>query len=353
MTNRNEEILNRISNSWENVYWFARILINNDKYVPIGKDPKFTAQLAGALRVIEKEVNLTERLTIQKNSLFNLIRERFKKSIALSERVENLIKELDKLINTIEDIHAFILTCENILIPINQAIQNIPNNDLEFTLSIAKSFLDVQGDGGLATVITLWDTLGVKGCLTVERAEVIRAFATLRGTLKRVYKLNLADQDTILTAFVQEFERRVAQKRKKRAGGSLENVTNFILDYYNIPQTRAPEHFQADIEVDNWIKVKGNWLIGISCKRTLRERWKQVSSAHSVVLSQFKIKYIFHILTFDEDLSDDKLALLGAQRHIFYLPDSSRRLNYALNDIGLKDYVRPISEFVKDIKKHF
>ncbi len=92
--------------------------------------------------------------------------------------------------------------------------------------------------------------------------------------------------------------------------------------------------------------------IGISCKRTIRERWKQVSSAEAQILSKYKIKYIFHIVTYDEDLSDDKLSLLGGQRHIFYLPDSSRRLNYASQHIGLRDYVRPISELVNDLHKH-
>ncbi len=150
---------------------------------------------------------------------------------------------------------------------------------------------------------------------------------------------------------MQEFERRAAQKRKTRAGGSLQDVTDFILEYYKIRKAEAPEHFQADIEVDSWVKTKDSWLIGISCKRTLRERWKQVSSAESAILSKFKIKNIFHIVTYDEDLSDDKLALLGGLRHIFYLPDNSRRLKYARDHIGLKDYVRPISELINDLRK--
>ncbi|MFP4369249.1 MAG: hypothetical protein ACLFR2_06705 [Candidatus Kapaibacterium sp.] len=103
--------------------------------------------------------------------------------------------------------------------------------------------------------------------------------------------------------------------------------------------------------MDNWLKTKDGWLIGISCKRTLRERWKQVSSAESTILSRFKIKKIFHIVTYDEDLSDDKITTLGAHRHIFYLPDNSRRFNIAKKHIGLKDYVRPISKFISDLKK--
>ena len=59
------------------------------------------------------------------------------------------------------------------------------------------------------------------------------------------------ERDIVLTSFTQEFERRAGQKRKKRAGGSLEDVTDFILGYYKIKRAEAPSHFQADLEVDN------------------------------------------------------------------------------------------------------
>jgi hypothetical protein len=67
-------------------------------------------------------------------------------------------------------------------------------------------------------------------------------------------------------------------------------------------------------------------------------------------LSKFKIKHIYHIVTYDEDLSDDKLTLLGSLRHIFFLPDNSRRLKYASEHIGLKNYVKPISLLIDNIQ---
>jgi len=100
----------------------------------------------------------------------------------------------------------FILTCENIMIPLHQAISNIPSNDREFTLSIAKSYLDIQGEKGLATVISLWDDLGEKGCLTTERTEIVRAFATLRVLLTKELSITQEEKDIILTSFTQEFE---------------------------------------------------------------------------------------------------------------------------------------------------
>lgn len=347
---KSAEILDDIQNRWHKVYWFSRMLINNDKYVAVGKESKLLSTLASSLRLVGIESKGQNTLNLQKQTLKNIIEDRYKKTASRDNRVQRMLSELDEEISTIKDMEVFILTCENIMLPLQQAISNIPSDDKEFTLNIAKSYLDIQGETGLATVINLWDDLGVKGCLTAERTEIVRAFTTLRVLLTKDKSITEEDRDIVLTAFTQEFERRAAQKRKQRAGGSLEDVTDFILGYYKIKRAEAPSHFQADLEIDNWVKAKDGWLIGISCKRTIRERWKNVSSS-TEVYNRFKVKYIFHVVTFDEDLSDDKLTLLGEQRQIFYLPDHSRRLKYASEHVGLKNYVRPISQLINDIRK--
>ena len=326
------------------------MLISSDKYAKIGNEPKLLTLITSSLRVIARDNKGDNTLELQKHVLKNIIEERFKKATKNIDRVRRLLNDLDLEISNSFEMDAFILTCENIMLPLNQAISNIPSDDKEFTLNIAKTYLDVEGDKGLATVISLWDDIGVKGCLTAERTEIVKAFSTLKVILSSEYLLSEIDKDIVLTSFVQEFERRAGQKRKQRAGGSLEDVTNFILGYYKIKRAEAPSHFQADLEVDNWVKTKDGWLIGISCKRTIRERWKNVSSS-TEVYNRFKVKNIFHVVTYDEDLSDDKLTLLGEQRQIFYLPDDSRRLKHALNHVGLRNYVRPISQFINDIRK--
>ncbi|MDR2491778.1 MAG: hypothetical protein LBD20_10300 [Spirochaetaceae bacterium] len=343
------ELLNQSNSSWYSAYWFSRMLINKDKYVAIGKEPNLLTRITSSLKLVANDNKGKEYLSIQKQVLRNIIEERYRRTNSTNIRVQLLLTDLEKEITSQNIMNVFILTCEHILVPLQQAIANIPSNDRKYTLNIAKAYLDVEGKHGLADVISLWDDLGVKGCLNAERTEIVRSFTTLRVLLAND-NLPENEKDIVLTAFVQEFERRAAQKRKTRAGGSLEDVTNFILGYYKIQRAESPEHFQADIEVDNWVKTKDGWLIGISCKRTLRERWKQVTSADSAILSKFKIKYIYHIVTYDEDLSDDKLALLGSLRHIFFLPDNSRRLKYASEHIGLKDYVKPISSLIDNIE---
>lgn len=240
---KSTEILEGIQNKWHNAYWFSRMLINNDKYVAIGKEPKLLSIISSSLRIIARESEGKDTLILQKQTLRNIIEERFKKTLTKRNRVQRMLSELDKEIRTLDDMEVFILTCENIMLPLHQAISNIPSDDKEFTLNIAKSYLDIQGERGLATVISLWDDLGIKGCLTAERTEIVRAFTVLRIFLLKDKSMSEEERDIVLTGFIQEFERRAAQKRKQKAGGSLEDVTNFILGYYNIKRAEAPSHF--------------------------------------------------------------------------------------------------------------
>lgn len=336
-------------NPYENVYWFSRMLINKDKYGAVGKNSNILKQAPAALRqVLDHAGGLDDAQIVAsaKQCFERVVDMQTARAHSLHQRIQLLYQDLFDKISTPADVEVLILTLEHVMLPIHLALQEVPNNDREFTVNVATEFLNSLGPKGLAKVVLMWDNVGVDGCLQAERTLVVREFSALRAFLA---ELPVQDSDIVLTAFVQEFERRLAQKRKQRAGGSLEDVASFLFDYYHIKAADKPEHFQADIEVDKWFRCKDRWLVGISCKRTLRERWKQVSSADSATLSQYKIRQIWHLVTYDEDLSDDKLALLGKQRHIFFLSDDSRVLEAARKNIGLCDYVRPMSSFIDEI----
>lgn len=334
---------------WKNAYWFARMLISSDKYAGIGKNSELLIQITSQLRVIldDQETPEKDKLAVCLNAIRTTLEHAVRKSKTKQERVKLFCDDLAAKCQTLEDIKVFILTAESIMVPINNAIQNIPSSDREFAQATAEAYLNSLGMRGLSRVINLWDDLGTEGCLNAERVAVIREFTKLKRDIAHMPEL---EANMVLTAFVQEFERRLSQKRKGRAGGSLEDVTSFLFHYFKIPSTDEPEHFQADIEVDKWVRTADGWLIGISCKRTMRERWKQVSSADRGVLSRYKIKQLWHVMTYDEDLSDDKITTLGHQGHVFYLRDDSRILKRASNHIGMRDYVRPMSQFIEDLK---
>ena len=54
-------------------------------------------------------------------------------------------------------------------------------------------------------------------------------------------------------------------------------------------------------------------------------------------------------MTYDRDLSDDKLVMLGQQRQVFYLSDSSDKYIQTSAHPGMKDYVRQLSRLIDDI----
>lgn len=357
MTSEPLQPIGALDSPWRNVYWFARALINTDQYGGVGSESKHIIHLSAALRTIydaipaEDEQAKAEALISLKDAVRNALLSGRRAGTKVSLQIEDLAAKLNERLKSIADVGVLIFTCEQVLIPLNAALDNIPNDDREFSETIVQEYLDAQGEAALPTVINMWDDFGVEGSLNAERQQIVTSFRALRQHLeahKALYATG--DADYILTAFVQEFERRAGQKRKGRAGGSLEDVTSVILNHFRIPTTHAPEHFQADIEVDKWIQTADRWLIGISCKRTLRERWKQVSSASAEVLSRYRIRELWHVITYSKDLTDDKLTTLGAGRQIFYLPDDSPAYQYFSKHQGMAAYVRPMSRFISDLR---
>jgi len=67
-------------------------------------------------------------------------------------------------------------------------------------------------------------------------------------------------------------------------------------------------------------------------------------------MGRHKITEIIHVITYSRDLSDDKLALLGGNGHVFYLPDDDPTLKHHKNHPILSNYVHPMSNFVDDLK---
>lgn len=337
---------------WRNVYWFARMLLNTDQYGAIGKREEFISSLVSKLESIlgRNVLSNDEKLAVCREILLKEFGTMSRPGTKVAVAAENFAVALDNEIKSLDDIMAFIITVRYIVLPANAALRRVPSDNVIFCRETAKSILDTLGKKHVDKAISVWDTLGVRGCLDAERTEVLHEFTKLCHNLDTLsIKRSEVENNAILTAFVQEFERRAGQKRKSRAGNSLEDVATFLFNYYGFDSHPKPDHFQTDIEVDKWFKCTDGWSIGISCKRTLRERWKQVSSADSNALSRYKIRQIWHLITYDRDLSDDKLTMLGQQRQIFYLSETSERYKYASQHVGMKDYVRPLSQLIDDI----
>lgn len=351
-----ETIHEKIQKSpFKNIYWFARYLLDTDQYGAMGKTKeKKLLETVSTIETIISQNKFTddEKLRVSKKALSDNISTMCSEGTKSHNLALNLVDRLDREIGSLEDVVIFCITMKYVVSPINYALTRVPSNDSEFCEKAAKSILDELGKEKVGLLISTWDELGVKGCLDIERTVVVDEFSKLIDNIGKLdIEHNELDDNLLLTAFIQEFERRLAQKRKARGGSSLEDVTDYIFKYYNLPSSEQPEHFNQDLEIDKWFKCKDGWLVGISCKRTLRERWKQVSQADRGELSHFKIRELWHLITYDKDLSDDKIVRLGEQSQIFYLLDESPVLKRCQAHPGMKDYVRPLSQFVDDIMK--
>lgn len=339
---------------FKNIYWFSRYLLNTDQYGALGKQKE--SQLLSTVNLLEslmaqKELSDKEKIIVLKEILSKEILNMVSVGTKMYTMALNFVDVLNEEINSIDDMAIFCITVKYIVVPINHALMTVPSDDTEFCNKSAKSILDSLGETKAGLVISTWDALGAKGCLDAERTAVVEEFTTLISHLQSLkIEHDNVDDNILLTAFVQEFERRLGQKRKARGGNSLETVTSFLFDYYKFKSTSAPSHFDQDLEVDKWFKCKDGWTIGISCKRTLRERWKQLSQADRGTLSHFKVKELWHLITYDKDLSDDKIVRLGEQGQIFYLLDTSETYCRCHAHPGMKDYVRPLSGLIHDIR---
>ncbi len=343
-----------VQNPWENVYWFSRMLINSDRYAGVGAETKIMRNVAVSIHTIMhsdefKKEDPSAQFEILAKILENVLLSGRRKDTNKYAAIQRLLDDLLQKMETVKDFEILSLTCDKIIIPINQALKKIPNDDTVFVESIAKALLDAKGINGLSDIIVTLDDIGSKGCMAYERSEIVRAFGILRNEIGQFLKED--EMNIVLTAFAQEFERRMGQKRKGRAGRGIENITGMILNYFGIKATQAPEHFTTGLEIDKWVRTKDGWTIGISCKRTLRERWKQAYTTDLDLLNRHKIKELWHVIAFDKDLSDDKITEIGSHRAVLYLPDESSRLKRALEHPGMKDYVRPMTHFIDDLKK--
>jgi|GEM_PF-5254714 len=136
-----------LESSWKNAYWFARMLINSDKYGGIGRDSTTLCKIANQLHTILEQDEQPDAVKIKlcNNAIRNILRKRYQKARTKHDRIELFCHDLSEKFKTLDDIRVFILTLESIMIPINAALPTIPSNDKEFAEEIAKTYLDTLG----------------------------------------------------------------------------------------------------------------------------------------------------------------------------------------------------------------
>lgn len=345
---------------WEKSYIFLRMLVNKDRFGGLSDNPKKAEMLVEAIYDtynLQRDAEKPEAISIIFRVMNEILQENKGRKSKKIVQFEHLIETLKGIIQTPEDFLIFAITIQELLIPTNNAVSKVPSADeiVRFARIYGKALLDEKKETGLSTIIRDWDVFTEALALNKERDIIVDLISSVRESIvKKAKKNNVEvsekDLDIILTGLCQEFERRTGQKRKQRAGDDLESVIQFIFNHYNLKAASKPEHFLTGLEVDTWLKDSRGFFIGVSLKRTLRERWKQTFVSVDD-MNRLKIKNIVHVINNDFDLSDSKLSEMAGHRHLFFLPDNSKILTELRNHEVLGNHLFPMSEFISEIKK--
>lgn len=129
----------------------------------------------------------------------------------------------------------------------------------------------------------------------------------------------------------------LTQSRRQRAGGTFEAIVSTLfkeLDYPYTPQPEVdgsrPDYVLPSIE---WYRKYSGDCIIFTCKRTLRERWRQV-------ITEGMTGQSFFLATIDEGLSAPELLRMKDRRVIVVVPSELKTAKYpdALNVISFEEF---------------
>lgn len=342
-----------LKSPYESVYWFARILVGSE----YGNEGSNTTQMLELSGYIDTLLSVPQpKLETSKRVIWDFLHKLHRSGTQAASKVEKLVDRLDQLVTSPEDLSVLKFTIDHVIIPTNELLQRVPSSDKEAAERLIRVYLEEEGERGLRDVILMWDRVGQRWCMEAERVLIVAGFRLLRQSLDDLLHgkhISRIDADQTLTAFVQEFERRLVRGvRPGRAGRSLEDVTGVILDHFGIECfLDAPDHIKTVFEVDKMIPLPDDWRIGVSCKRTLRERWKQAASLDFETMDNEKLKSTWHVITLTSDLTITKIQAIGESRGIVYIPDDDHFLQNHAADPRISAFIRPMTSFISDLKK--
>jgi hypothetical protein len=240
--------------------------------------------------------------------------------------------------------------CRDVAPLCNAAVEKIPSKEfLREARKIAEDDLKKYGDAAIETIISNWDDFTYTSCLTKENDIGRDLMVQLSADLEK-YTNSISSEviDHLISGSLQEFERRAGQKRKGRAGDDLQQSVEVIMNHLGVNLDPIPQHLTGILEADHVIKDNRHMCI-VSCKRTGRERVKQVS-VELQELQRHRIRKIIWFFT-DFDQSENRIEDLGVRGSIFYLPDSSHDYKRFSTNRITSPYIFPISQIRLSLPK--
>ena len=121
-----------------------------------------------------------------------------------------------------------------------------------------------------------------------------------------------------------------------------------ILEFLKVRLDPNPKLVTGILEADHVIK-HGEHKCIVSCKRTGRERVKQVAVEEAELIRLRIRKIIWFFTEFDQ--SPSRIVDLGIRGSVFYLPDSSADYKKYAADTSTAPYIFPLSTIRQSLPK--
>ena len=329
-------------------YFLMRQLISKDVSNQFGKKTQKLSQLENALKLCinSEPTALIEELILNNKSLLWS-----KANSNVEYRLANFREFLRRNITDHETLKIFKFTISSLMPLVNSAIENVRTDHAQILAKDhAKEILKVDGDAALERIINEWDDITLHECLSVENNLAADLIADINLKIDSSNDQNISKhRKNLVSAGLQEFERRTLQKRKQRSGEDLHYATMTILEHLGISHDPAPSLITGVIEADLSLKAKAGWKVLVSCKRTGRERVKQATTTLHELNSNRIHKMVWFFTHFDQ--SENRVQDMGVRGNIFYLPDSSRAYKDLSKNPLVAEYVLPISTIRDTLRK--
>jgi hypothetical protein len=331
------------------VYWFARDLVASRFGSYATKETGTLRSLASELGDVGEEADVEELTATIENSILGSVSRLYGGDISKRYRqTEDLVERIRRRIDEKADIREFAVAAEAV-VRTSEILEQAPRfGEEEIVEIVDRSLLDEHGvaDPSLAyDALYNVDFEGEAYQLGAQRAPLIEYVGELIQDLERHSGMDSDDVARIVSGIVQEYERRAGQSRAATAGNVLETALQHVFDRFGIPATGTPAHF-GDLEIDN-IADGPDGTIGFSCKRTLRERFRQSLSRQA----EIGVDEVWFVSLLMADVSREKLRDIRNDGGRLYVPrESFVWERYVDDDLG--DTLRPADEFLQEVAEY-
>jgi len=329
------------------VYWFARDLV-------AARFSGYATNETDALQELSAVLSTELAAGTDIDTLTTLLRERILGSVTklyggdISKKyrqTEDMTERICRRIESREDIAEFCIAADAV-VRTSRIMETTPSFGEPEIHAIVDETLETDGtvDPTMAfDALFLVDVEGEATQLGAQRAPLIEYVSELFDALSADSNWSRRDVVRIVSGIVQEYERRAGQSRASTAGNVLETGLQRVFERVGIPASGVPEHF-GDLEVDNLVDGPEG-TVGFSCKRTLRERFKQ-SLARQAQIGADEVWFVSLMMS---DISREKLQVIAHDGGRIYVPRDSFVWQQYHDDTELSYALCPADEFISDV----